>query len=52
MMEIATGPSELWVVEGVDHGIATRGIPEANFREYESQILSFLTNHAPNCLAE
>jgi len=50
ILEKATGPKELWVLDGVDHGIASRGVPEAGFTEYGTRILTFLETHAPACI--
>lgn len=50
ILEEAKGPKDLWVLEGVDHGIASGGVPEAGFTEYGRKILSFLETHAPACI--
>ena len=47
----APGPKELWILEGVDHGIANGGVPEAGLTEYYDRMLGFLQEKAPSCLS-
>ena len=50
ILEVATGPKELWILDGVDHGIASGGVPEAGFSAYGEKIRSFLEVNAPTCV--
>ncbi len=50
VLDNAPGYSELWLLDGVDHGIGSRGVPEAGFSEYGSKVLSFLEEHGAACL--
>ena len=45
-----TGPKDLWILEGVNHGISNGGVPEAGLTEYFSRMEGFLRTHAPTCL--
>jgi hypothetical protein len=45
------GPKEFWTLEGVSHGIANRGIPEAGLTAYQEKMASFLETHASSCLS-
>ena len=46
----APGPKDIWILEGVTHGIDNGGGPEAGLREYFSRMTTFLEEKAPNCL--
>ena len=46
----APGPKDLWVLEGINHGISTGGVPEAGLTEYYDRMLGFLQDKAPSCL--
>ncbi len=50
LIENAAGPSELWVLEGVGHGISGGGVPEASLAEYEARMADFLRDNAQGCL--
>jgi hypothetical protein len=50
VLEEAPGVTDLWVLEGVDHGIGSRGVPEAGFGLYAEKLVGFLEQHAPDCL--
>ena len=36
------GPTAYWLVEGSEHGIATRGVPEQGLRQYLDRLAEFL----------
>ena len=48
--ENAPGPKDLWVLEGINHGISNGGVPEASLSEYYNHMYDFLTEHASSCL--
>ena len=50
LVDHAAGPKTLWVLPGVNHGIANGGVPEAGLEEYLNQISTFLENKASGCL--
>ncbi len=50
--EAAPGPKELWVAEGVDHGIQSGGLPEHGMRAYLDRLRGFLEDKAPGCLGD
>jgi pimeloyl-ACP methyl ester carboxylesterase len=52
VLDNAPGATELWVLEGVDHGIGSRGVPEAGFEEYKAKLFAFLETHGTDCLDE
>jgi len=51
MVNNAPNPKkELWVLEGVNHGISNGGVPEAGLQDYLDRMLGFLEKNAPECL--
>jgi len=50
VLDNAPGYTELWVLDGVDHGSGTGGGPEAGFTEYGAKLMNFLQHHASECL--
>jgi len=52
LFELAPQPKELWVLDGVDHGIRDGGIPEAGLAAYTDKLRSFLRAEAPACVLE
>ena len=50
LIDNAAGPSELWVLEGVRHGISDGGVPEASLATYASRMADFLRDNAQGCL--
>ena len=46
-----TGPKELWTLDGVNHGIANGGIPEAGLTAYQEKMQTFLESNASACLS-
>ena len=46
-----TGPKEFWELEGVNHGIANGGVPEAGLTTYQKKLKGFLESNAPSCLS-
>ena len=46
----APGPKDLWILEGINHGISNGGVPEAGITEYYERMLGFLSAKAPSCL--
>ena len=50
LFDSVSGPKEFWELKGVNHGIATVGIPEASFSDYSKKILSFLESKASTCV--
>ena len=52
MMDNAPGPKEFWQLEGVRHGIANIGVPEAGYQAYVDKMRSFLRDKAPACLPD
>ncbi|MCO4745362.1 MAG: alpha/beta hydrolase [Proteobacteria bacterium] len=50
LVDAAPGPSELWVLPGVRHGIENVGVPEDGFTAYTERMQSFLEQHAADCL--
>lgn len=50
ILSAATEPSELWLLDGVDHGLASRSIPEAGFAKYAQRIQGLLRTHSPQCI--
>jgi len=52
MYDNAGTPAEskrLWVLEGVGHGIADEGIPEAGLTPYFAELDAFIADNAPAC---
>ncbi|TNE45659.1 MAG: hypothetical protein EP343_26280 [Deltaproteobacteria bacterium] len=47
----APGTKDFWLLEGVDHGLKSGGVPEAGFTAYKDKMLQFLKTKAPSCLA-
>ena len=43
---------KLVLIEGAGHGLGDGGVPEAGFLDYQSELMTFLGEGAPNCLAE
>ena len=52
MVDNAPGPKEFWQLEGVRHGIASIGVPEAGLQAYVDKMRSFLREKAPACLPD
>lgn len=50
LIEAAPGPTELWILDGVKHGMSNGGVPEAGLAEYFERMDAFLVEHAPECL--
>ena len=50
MYRNAPGPKELWLLDGVSHGIARGGVPEAGYAQYRDNMRAFLEAKAPACL--
>jgi pimeloyl-ACP methyl ester carboxylesterase len=50
IVENAGGVSELWVLDGVRHGVSDIGVVEAGMGEYGRRIRGFLEGSAPGCL--
>jgi dienelactone hydrolase len=48
----APGPKAIWELEGVHHGIATIGVPEAGFTAYTERMRRFLEEEGAACLGE
>lgn len=48
--EAAPGPSELWILDGVAHGVDPGGIVEAGIAPYRNRVRGFLEQQAPACL--
>jgi pimeloyl-ACP methyl ester carboxylesterase len=46
----APGPKDLWILEGINHGISNGGVPEAGITEYYDKMFSFLNEKASSCL--
>ncbi|MDP6931306.1 MAG: alpha/beta hydrolase, partial [Myxococcota bacterium] len=46
----ASTAKELWVPEGVNHGISSGGIPEAGLTTYLDKMATFLDDNATGCL--
>lgn len=51
IVENAGGTSELWVLDGVHHGVSDIGVPDAGLRDYAEHMRAFLDSSAPGCLA-
>jgi pimeloyl-ACP methyl ester carboxylesterase len=51
IVDNAAGPKDLWVLPGVDHGIATRGVPEAGVEAYFRRLDEFLSLQGQACLS-
>lgn len=50
IVDNAPGPSELWVLEGVEHGISNGGVVEAGMRAYGDRMRRFYDDRAPRCV--
>lgn len=50
LVEASGGPSELWLLDGVQHGVSTGGVVEAGIEAYRDRIRGFLDATAPTCL--
>lgn len=48
----APGTKEMWVLEGVDHGLKSGGVPEAGFTQYKDKMLQFLKTKALSCITQ
>ena len=46
----APGPKDLWILEGINHGIANGGVPEASLSDYFNHMDDFISAHASSCL--
>jgi len=46
----APGPKDLWVLDGIYHGIENGGVPEAGLTQYYEHMTAFLREKAPACL--
>ncbi|MEZ4316832.1 MAG: alpha/beta hydrolase [Myxococcota bacterium] len=51
IVDNAGGPSELWVLDGIRHGVSDIGVVEAGVAEYGARMAGFLEQTAPGCLA-
>ena len=52
VFEAAPEPKELWVLDGVAHGIRGGGVPEAGLSTYLDRIEAFLDAKATRCVLE
>lgn len=50
--DAAPGPKELWLLDGVAHGISSGGVPEAGLGPYFEKMRTFLEVKAPKCLGQ
>ncbi|MBX2801750.1 MAG: alpha/beta hydrolase [Myxococcales bacterium] len=51
LTDAAPGPTDLWVLEGVEHGISNGGVVEAGMAAYRDRMRSFLEANAAGCLS-
>ena len=49
IVENAPGPSELWVLPGVEHGISNGGVVEAGMSAYGGRMREFIEERASGC---
>lgn len=47
----APGPKDLWILEGINHGISNGGVPEAGISAYYEKMSTFLDEKASSCLS-
>jgi len=52
LYEQAPAPKDLWVLDGVGHGIRSGGVPEAGLSTYLERIDGFMQDHARACFLD
>ena len=50
IVDNAAGPAELWILDGVEHGISNGGVVEAGMRAYGDRMRRFFDERAPACV--
>jgi pimeloyl-ACP methyl ester carboxylesterase len=47
LADAAGGPTERWIVEGAEHGVGPRGVPEVDIAAYRERVSAFLDEACP-----